>query len=107
MREATRKDTPKIGSNQSQCPICWKIFASDSLCESHKPWARHPSDSVKVGRIAVRESCISPVELNLNPRERADGVIVWSLLDDEESERRAALLAAARAKRSGAKKRIV
>lgn len=107
MREATKKDRPKIGTIQAQCILCWRIFASDSICERTKPYARLPEDEGRKGRISERVSCIDPLELGLIARERTDGVIVWGLVDEEEAVRRSVNLAKARtAKARSTKKRI-
>src|SRR5690349_19616703 len=59
MREATRNDRPVIGTIQTQCCICWKMFASDSICERQKPYARLPEDGGR-GRVSARPQCINP-----------------------------------------------
>lgn len=105
MREANRSDRPVIGTIQTQCVMCWKMFASDAICERQKPYARLPEDEGKVGRIAERSSCIDPLALGLIARERADGCLVWGLMDDEEAERRSATMAKARAARTAGGKR--
>lgn len=63
MREATKADLPK--GREAQCPICWRIFGSDSTCELHKPY-RKPVD----------ESCKEPLSIGLEARERR-GLRVW------------------------------
>lgn len=99
MREATRQDRPVIGTIQTQCCICWRMFASDSICEKQKPYARLPGDPA-VGRVSERSSCISDLAgLGLIARERSDGVIVWGVTGDEEMERRAQVMEKARAAR--------
>lgn len=99
-REATRSDHPRIGTIQTQCPICWRMFASDSICEKQKPYARLPGDS-GVGRVAERSECIDDLAgvLGLIPRERDDGIIVWGVTDDAEMARRAETMEKARAAR--------
>lgn len=106
MREATRSDRPMMGTISAQCPLCWRIFQSDTLCETHKPYARLPGDAER-GRVAEREGCTDPLALGLIARERADGVVVWSSTTDEELERRTETMAKARAARvaSAAQKR--
>lgn len=98
MREANKSDRPLIGTIQTQCCICWRMFASDSICEKTKPYARLPEDGER-GRVAERSSCIDPSSLGLIPRERADGITVWGVTADEEIERRTATMAKARAAR--------
>ena len=63
MREATRADLPR--GKEAQCPICWRIFGSDSTCEKHKPYAR-----------PVTEPCKDPRSIGMEPRERRE-VAVW------------------------------
>ena len=107
MREASRNDRPIVGTIQTQCCICWRMFASDSICEKQKPYARLPEDGGR-GRVAERDSCIEDLtELGLIARERSDGVIVWGVTDDAEMARRAEVMERARAARiaSAAKKR--
>lgn len=98
-REAERSDRPVIGTIQTQCVVCWKMFASDSICERQKPYARLPQDEGKVGRVAERSECTDPSALGLIPRVREDGVIVWGVTTDEEMERRALTLGKARTAR--------
>lgn len=104
IREATRKDTPKVGTIQAQCCICWRMFSSDAVCETHKPYARLPGD-LSVGRIAERAECTEPSSLGLVGRDRGDGVIVWSPTDDETHQLKVARLEAARAARTRKSKR--
>ncbi len=87
MREATRSDTPKLNTKESQCPICWKLFTSDSACEIHKPY-----------RKPVTGDCKDPVELGMESRERSDGVLLWSVPMDPEQKARLELMWAARRK---------
>lgn len=97
MREATRKDLPKQGTNQSQCVLCWRIFDCDGNAEKHKPYARAAEDSGKRGRVAEREECTLPSELGMVGRERAgDGVVIWSNTDDEAYAARMLLMEKAR-----------
>lgn len=103
MKEATRADRPAIGTVQSQCVLCWKIFSSDAACESHKPYARLPGDP-ETGRIAEREACTEPSELGLVGRDRGDGVRVWGVTSDEEMELKRQRLEKARASRGRRKK---
>lgn len=99
MREATRKDHPRIGTIQTQCSICWRMFASDSICERQKPYARLPGDPT-VGRVAERSECVQDLSsLGLIARERDDGIAVWGVTSDEEMERRAVVMEKARAAR--------
>lgn len=100
MREATKKDLPRLGTNQAQCCICYRMFSSDSLCEKTKPYARPPWDVNTRGRVAARDECIEPELVGLIARERADGVAIWGLVDSEESDRRSANLAKARTART-------
>lgn len=103
-REATRADRPVIGTIQTQCVVCWKMFASDAICERQKPYARLPEDEGRKGRIAERDGCIDPASLGLIARERTDGVLVWGLTSDEEIERRTEQMAAARVARAKKKR---
>lgn len=68
MREATRTDTPVLNTKQTQCPICWTLFSSDSACELTKPY-----------RKPITSECKSPEELGMESKERPDGVLVWSV----------------------------
>lgn len=106
-REATKADRPVIGTIQTQCCVCWRMFASDSICEKTKPYARLPEDEGKVGRVAERAECTLPSALGLISRVREDGIIVWGVTTDEEMERRAETMVKARAARvaSAARKR--
>ena len=63
MREATRKDLPK--GIEAQCPICWRLFGSDSACEMHKPYRGTPTTK-----------CKEPNEVGLESRDRR-GLAVW------------------------------
>lgn len=65
MREATRDDLPR--GSEAQCPICWRIFGSDSTCERHKPYRR-----------PVSAACKDPADIGLQSRERR-GLAVWVL----------------------------
>lgn len=64
MREATRADRPK-GFREAQCPLCWRLFGSDSTCEEHKPYRR-----------PVSTSCKEPSTVGLEARERR-GLAMW------------------------------
>lgn len=65
MREATKADLPK--GAEAQCPICWRIFGSDSTCERHKPYKR-----------PVTQECKDPESIGLESRPRR-GLAVWVL----------------------------
>ena len=68
MREATRADTPK-GGRTAQCPLCWRMFSSDSAAETHKPYARPKT-----------ADCKDPASMGMEPRERSSmpGLRVWT-----------------------------
>jgi|GEM_PF-5348566 len=63
LREATRADLPR--GREAQCPICWRIFGSDSACERHKPYRR-----------PVTTECKEPSAVGLEARERR-GLAIW------------------------------
>jgi hypothetical protein len=63
VREATRADPPK--GREAQCPLCWRIFSSDSSCEAHKPYRRPLTDT-----------CKPPAHQGAQPFERR-GLAVW------------------------------
>lgn len=89
MKEATRADHPALNTKQTQCPICWTMFSSDSACELTKPY-----------RKPVSVSCKHPVDLGMVSSERADGVLVWSVPMDPEVKERMEKMWAARRKAS-------
>lgn len=63
MREATKADLPR--GRQAQCPVCWRMFGSDSTAERHKSYRR-----------PVTPSCKEPSSVGLEARDRG-GVAVW------------------------------
>lgn len=63
MRDATRSDLPK--GREAACPICWRMFTSDSACEMHKPY-RKPQGPV----------CKDPLDLAMVSHERR-GLAIW------------------------------
>lgn len=52
--------------SEAQCPICDRIFGSDSTCEKHKPYAKPKT-----------ETCKDPADLGMEIRWRRNGVAVW------------------------------
>lgn len=46
---------------EAQCPLCDRIFGSDSGCERHKPYAKPRTDE-----------CKDPAELGMEVRLRGD-----------------------------------
>jgi hypothetical protein len=63
MREATRADLPK--GREAQCPICWRMFNSDTSCELHKPY-----------RMPKTAECKEPGTVGLEAFEKR-GAAVW------------------------------
>lgn len=63
MRESTKTDLPK--GIEAQCPICWRLFGSDSTCELHKPYRKPQEDN-----------CKEPSSIGLTARPRR-GLAVW------------------------------
>lgn len=85
-REATRADTPTINTKQSQCVVCWRMFSCDSAAESHTSY-----------RKPVTSECKDPIGLGMESKERADGVLVWSVpMDPVQRERLEKMWAARR-----------
>jgi hypothetical protein len=74
IREATKADLPK--GAEAQCPICWRIFTSDSTCELHKPY-----------RKPIAETCKEPSSIGLVMKIRRD-LAVWSSPPDEGMRQR-------------------
>jgi hypothetical protein len=74
IREATKEDLPK--GAEAQCPICWRIFSSDSTCELHKPY-----------RKPIADVCKEPSIIGLVMKERR-GLAIWSSPPDEGMARR-------------------
>jgi hypothetical protein len=64
MRDTTRSDIPH--GAEAQCPICWRIFTRDGVCEKHKPYASPKTPE-----------CKDPATLGFVRRDRR-GVAVWS-----------------------------
>lgn len=85
-REAIKKDHPK--GSEAQCPVCWRIFTSDNICESHK---RYPKGE-------GRATCVDPASLGIASHVRRN-LRVWGQTQ-EEYDRRLELIVNAR--RSGA-----
>ena len=69
IREATKKDLPK--GAEAQCPLCWRIFTSDSTCELHKPY-----------RKPIANQCKDPENIGLVSKERRN-LRVWSSPPDQ------------------------
>lgn len=63
MREATRADLPR--GREAQCVLCWRIFSSDSSCETHKPYRR-----------PVTPECKEPGTIGFRAFERR-GLAIW------------------------------
>lgn len=74
MSEATRSDLPK--GREAQCPICWRVFGSDSSCETHKPYRR-----------PVSVACKDPASLGMVALERR-GVAIWVIPMPETARNR-------------------
>jgi hypothetical protein len=51
---------------EAQCPLCGRIFGSDSTCERHKPYAKPKTDM-----------CKAPASLGMEIRLRRGGVAIW------------------------------
>lgn len=53
----TRQDLPK--GREAQCPICMRLFSSDTACERHKPYSEPKSTHCKppasLGMIAIEK----------------------------------------------------
>ena len=62
-RTATGRLLPT--GREAQCPLCDRIFGSDSSCERHKPY-----------RLPVSAECKDPRDVGMEPRLR-QGVEVW------------------------------
>ena len=86
-REAERSDRPTMNTKETQCPLCWRLFSSDSACELTKPY-----------RKPVSEGCKQPSELGMVSKERGDGVLVWSVPMDPAVRERMEKMWAARRK---------
>ena len=71
----TENELPQ--GNEAQCPLCWRIFTSDSSCECHKIYEK---DYI---------ACKDPATIGMVPRERR-GIPVWTrpsnrVFEEEES----------------------
>jgi hypothetical protein len=51
---------------EAQCPLCDRIFGSDSTYERHKPYAMPKTDT-----------CKDPASLEMEIRLRRGGLAVW------------------------------
>jgi hypothetical protein len=51
---------------EAQCPLCDRLFGSDSACEKHKPYAR-----------PVTAGCKDPTSLGMEIRLRRGGVAIF------------------------------
>ena len=55
----------KPQGNEAQCPLCARLFTSDSSCEAHKSY---PKD---------KAVCVDPSTIGMVPKERR-GLPVWT-----------------------------
>lgn len=56
----------RLYGKESECPICYRIFGSDSACEKHKPYAKPRTGT-----------CKDPAGIGMEIRLRRGTVAVW------------------------------